>query len=63
MRGKERPEWCGRCDPHTRLVDLEDGAAARCPRCHAATQPGGRHAPRIRPVRASRLDLTLGGDP
>ena len=47
-RRAERPTWCGRCDPETRLVDREDGIAARCVRCHAAMQPGGRHAPQVR---------------
>jgi hypothetical protein len=59
---KQRPPWCGRCDEDTRLVDL-DGAAARCSRCHASTQPGGRHAPPvIRTPRVVPMELSLGGD-
>ncbi|WP_322754382.1 helix-turn-helix domain-containing protein [Frankia sp. Cas3] len=30
----ERPAWCGACDETTRLVDLDDGRASRCPTCH-----------------------------
>lgn len=60
-RRPERPPWCGHCDPDTRLIDLED-SAMRCPRCHAATQPGGRHAPKIRTPRVVPLELALGGD-
>lgn len=26
--------WCGRCDERTRLLELDDGRAARCPDCH-----------------------------
>lgn len=29
-----RPDHCGRCDPRTRQVELQDGRPARCPRCH-----------------------------
>lgn len=29
-----RPSWCGECDEGTRLVELDDNTAARCPRCH-----------------------------
>lgn len=29
-----RPPWCGTCDEATRLVELADGRAARCSRCH-----------------------------
>lgn len=29
------PPWCGHCDAeNTRLVELDDGRVARCPRCH-----------------------------
>lgn len=29
------PDWCGDCDPGTRLVEVNGGdAMARCPRCH-----------------------------
>lgn len=27
-------KWCGRCDPQTNHVELEDGRVARCPQCH-----------------------------
>lgn len=27
-------DWCGECHEGTRLIDTEDGRAARCPRCH-----------------------------
>jgi len=30
----KRPEWCGRCDEATRLVDTPEGRAARCSSCH-----------------------------
>ena len=60
-----RPPWCGHCDPDTRLVDL-DTAATYCLRCHAATQPGGRHdpnrTPTVRAPRAVALELALGAD-
>ena len=58
---RERPSWCGQCDPLSRLIDLGD-SARRCPRCHAATQPGGTHAPVAnvtRPPRRSGLELRL----
>lgn len=29
-----RPPWCGECDQHTRLRELDDGRPVRCPRCH-----------------------------
>lgn len=32
-----KPEWCGTCDERTRLVDLPDGTAGRCPECHPAS--------------------------
>ena len=54
----ERPPWCGMCDETTRLVERADGLAARCARCHAACQPGGRHAPRV-PPGARRLELGM----
>lgn len=59
-----RPPWCGRCDEFTRLLDVDDaGTPSRCPVCHAATQPGGRHAPRTpRPPVAVALELALGSD-
>lgn len=56
---KERPPWCGRCEPHSRLVDLDTGEAARCWRCHPATQPGGLHAPRIAGPGARHLDAMV----
>jgi hypothetical protein len=28
------PDWCGRCDEHTRLVELDDGRVARCADCN-----------------------------
>lgn len=58
----ERPPWCGQCDEGTRLVDLKDGRTARCGRCHAATQPGGRYAPRVAGPGYRHLDTMLGGD-
>lgn len=56
----ERPPWCGQCDELSRLVERADGIAARCPRCHAACQPGGRHAPRIAGPGSIALDAQLG---
>lgn len=32
----QRLAWCGHCDPDSRLVELPDGSAGRCPVCHAA---------------------------
>ena len=63
MKAKERPTWCGHCDPLSRLIDLGD-SARRCPRCHAATQPGGTHHVQmvIRPPRVTAIEMTLGGD-
>jgi hypothetical protein len=61
-RTVERPKWCGQCDEDTRLLDM-DCCATRCPRCHAATQPGGRHAPPvIRAPRTVAVELSLGDD-
>lgn len=54
------PPWCGQCSEIGRLVDLPNGFAGRCPRCHPATQPGARHDP-VRARRKSartRLGLT-----
>ena len=31
-----RPPWCGDCDERTRLLELDDGRATRCHRCHPA---------------------------
>lgn len=28
------PEWCGYCNPMTRLIELADDTAARCQQCH-----------------------------
>jgi len=52
-----RLPWCGECDESSRLVDLPDGKAGRCPRCHArvalartgdkATARARRHARRV----------------
>ncbi|MBT2234428.1 hypothetical protein [Nonomuraea sp. NEAU-A123] len=28
------PDWCGHCDERTRLLELRDNTAARCPVCH-----------------------------
>lgn len=33
-----RPEWCGKCDPQTRMVENADRIPGRCPRCHPSTQ-------------------------
>lgn len=30
----QRPEWCGACDPLTRMVELSDGRSGRCPDCN-----------------------------
>jgi hypothetical protein len=30
----QRPAWCGQCDERTRLLELDDGSAGRCPTCH-----------------------------
>ncbi|SBW21024.1 hypothetical protein FDG2_1868 [Candidatus Protofrankia californiensis] len=38
----ERPVWCGTCDEVTRLIDLDDGRAGRCPTCHPLTGGGER---------------------
>jgi|GEM_PF-6013870 len=43
-----RPPWCGHCDQTSRLIDLDDGRAARCPDCHPqpnATPTGGAPCP------------------
>jgi len=32
--GPVRPDWCGRCQHTTRLVELDDGRMQRCPNCH-----------------------------
>lgn len=32
------PEWCGECHEGTRMLDLDDGRVARCPRCHPNAQ-------------------------
>lgn len=29
-----RPQWCGQCDQVSRQLELDDGRAMRCPRCH-----------------------------
>jgi hypothetical protein len=58
-RRAERPPWCGHCDPDSRLVQRPDGLAARCMGCHAATQPGGRHAPRVPGSGTRHLDLMV----
>lgn len=34
-----RPQWCGQCDQTSRQVELEDGRAMRCPRCHPLRSP------------------------
>lgn len=34
----KRPEWCGKCDPQTRMVENADRIPGRCPRCHPSTQ-------------------------
>ena len=36
-RGR-RTTWCGECDETTRLVELDDGRAARCSRCHPSIE-------------------------
>lgn len=30
----QKPEWCGECDEHTRMVELADGRPSRCRACH-----------------------------
>lgn len=30
--------WCGKCDPDTRLLELEAGGVSRCPLCHPLTE-------------------------
>jgi hypothetical protein len=33
-RLQPRPDWCGQCDEHTRMIEVEpDGRPMRCPRC------------------------------
>jgi DNA-binding transcriptional regulator YhcF (GntR family) len=34
-----RPDWCGECDPTTRLVEDDDGYPSRCPYCHPLKVP------------------------
>jgi len=33
-----RPEWCGNCDPQTRMAENAERHPVRCPRCHPLTQ-------------------------
>jgi hypothetical protein len=33
-----RPDWCGTCDHHTRLLELDDGRLQRCPACHTSAR-------------------------
>lgn len=33
-RPPRRPTWCGACDEHTRLLELDDRTVTRCPDCH-----------------------------
>lgn len=40
---RELPPWCGYCSEQGRLLDLAPDLAGRCPNCHPARQPGGRH--------------------
>ncbi|AEH08772.1 hypothetical protein FsymDg_1287 [Candidatus Protofrankia datiscae] len=38
-----RPPWCGICNESTRLFELDDGRARRCPTCHPLIAvPAGR---------------------
>ncbi|MBD3784042.1 MAG: hypothetical protein IE926_14025 [Micrococcales bacterium] len=53
----DRPPWCGECSEDGRLVDLPNGTAGRCPRCHPTTQPGEKHDP-IRSRRRSKRTRT-----
>lgn len=33
-----RPNWCGKCDERTRMIDAPTGRPDRCPDCHPLTQ-------------------------
>ena len=37
----DRPGWCRKCDPRTRLIELPDGRVARCPECHPLSGKDG----------------------
>ncbi len=33
-----RPDWCGQCDPQTRMAENAERHPVRCPQCHPLTQ-------------------------
>lgn len=57
MSPVKRPPWCGQCEERSRLVDLPNGMAARCPRCHprcVAARDDGRRSRARRAVRRNQ---------
>jgi hypothetical protein len=41
QRQPQKPPWCGTCKEDTRLIELPDDRATRCPECHPFTVGGG----------------------